>query len=153
MPALNCHKAMKKIILLVMTVSGISAPADVNWGRAVCEKNHGQVVELQMQHSQILKIEVCFLGQAMMELDTLDRSRFNSFGGPEANRAYRESNMSDFSACERKLGRNRRGKDLKTSRVYNICEFSDRSWIGTDTLKDGVHSNWNRELNRVLGIF
>lgn len=131
----------------------LAANANPIWGRSICENNHGQVAELQMQLSSSLKIEVCLLGQALIELDTLDKSRFNSFGGPEANRAYRESRMYDFSACEKKFGRSRRGQDTKTSRIYNVCEFSDRSWIGSDTLKDGVTSPWNRELNTVLGIF
>lgn len=134
-------------------MSGISATANIDWGRSVCKNSHGQVSEIQLQLASVLKIEVCFLGQALIELDTLDKSRFNSFDGPEANRAYRESKNYDSNACERKFGRNRRGQDIKTSRIYNICEFADRSWIGTDTLQDGVASPWNRELNAALGIF
>lgn len=144
---------MKKYILILIFATGVSATANSNWGRTICENNHGQVTEFDMQLSLVLKIEICLLGQSLIELDTLDKARFNSFGGPEANRAYRETRIYDFAACEKNYGRVRRGKDKQTARIYNICEFADRSWIGSDTLKDGMTSPWNRELNQALGIF
>ncbi len=144
---------MKKIFLPLLLLSGLSATANTDWGRSLCQSNGGQVSQIRLQFSATPTIEVCHLGQALIELNTLDISRFNSFGGPEANRAYRETKNYDFNACQRKFGRNIRGQDLVNTRIYNICEFNDRSWIGTDTLTNGVASPWNRELNNALGIF
>lgn len=144
---------MKKIISALIVLSGISATANVDWGRQVCESNHGVVKEINLQFSLLQKIEVCYLGQAIIDLNTLDLGRMNSFGGPEANRVYRQTRNHDYNVCEKNFGRSRRGQEAEGTRIYNICEFSDRSYIGTDTLTDGVSSPWNRELNSALGIF
>ena len=144
---------MKKYIISLFLLSSTFATANTDWGRSLCLSSGGQVSEIRLQFSSIQKIEVCYLGQALIELNTLDMSRFNPFGGPEANRAYREARDYDFNTCQKRFGKNIRGQDLKKTRIYNICEFGDRSWIGTDTLTNGFTSPWNRELNTALGIY
>lgn len=144
---------MEKIIILLTIFLALNVKANSDWGREVCLSSGGQVSEIQLQRSAVTKIEICSLGQALIELNTLDYSRMNPYGGPEANRAYRNTRDYDFGSCIRNFGKNLRGQDTKTNRIYNICEFSDRSWIGTDTLTNGFTSPWNHQLNQVLGIY
>lgn len=148
---------MKTIFVTFLLVLGVSVTRasveNADWGRSECTSRGGQVLTLALDFAQARQIEVCQFNQSIIELDTFDRSRFNPFGGPQANRAYRETRNFDFNACQRFYGSVVRGLEIKTSRLVNVCEFPDHSWIGADTLSDGVSSPWNRELNNALGIF
>lgn len=143
---------MKTILFSLLVAASLNVNASNNWGTQHCLRNHGEVLTLDMQWSQFKKIQVCKLGfRSVIEINTLDRSYLNDYG-PHANQAYRQTPYSDFQACQRFGGRRSRGVDPQSKLIYNVCEFSDRSAIGEDTLSDGYTSGWNRELNRALGI-
>lgn len=144
-----------KLLSIFVLLFGLSAFADDAYTpeQQLCLNYNGQLKKLSIQYPRPQVLEFCYLGWAGMEVKTLDRSRLNTYGGPEANRAYRASNLHDFNACIKFSGQNYRAQAEGENRFYEICLFYDGSAIDNKTLEEGYTSPWNRQLNSVLGIF
>ena len=141
-----------KIVFFSFLLAPLLSKANT-WGEQHCLNHGGELAVFTIQNLQIKSVKICSFGfSSQIEVNTLDRSYMNPWGGPQANQVYRQSDYGQFGICERNSGRRIRGRDSQ-GRFSDFCFFQDRSVIGTRTLEDGIQSGWNRELNRALGIF
>lgn len=132
-------------------------PSQYNYEQQNCLNNGGHIVLVKARAPRPVIFEFCYFWAEYGGMTTraLLQGRGNSFGGPDANRAYRNSVNFDFSACQRNGGTSYNGerKLNDATASVRICGFWDGSAMDDRTLDEGVNSPWNRDLNRALGIF
>jgi putative hemolysin len=140
-------------LLLALNVVAAERALDSGWEQQNCLTQGGEVVTLTSNISNPGSFEFCyFFGGQGIDIRTLYEGSMNPYGGPDANRAYRRTLQNDFSACMRNGGTSYTA-DRSDGGFTRICIFWDGSAIDEQTLTYGVHSPWNRDLNRALGIF
>ncbi len=132
-------------------------PSQFNYEQQNCLNNGGHIVLVKARTPRPVIFEFCYFWAEYGGMTTraLAQGRGNSFGGPDANRAYRNTANPTFSACQQNAGTVYNGERKLNDVVgsVRICAFWDGSAIDDRTLEDGMNSLWNRDLNRALGIF
>lgn len=142
---------MKNITLLFIFVAFSFATHADSFAEQTCLHAKGKIKKLSTLSQRPDVFQFCFFRDAGMELQTFVDSQMNDFAGPEANKAYRQTLESDILACSRFGGESVAVKDDLNLRSV-ICLFRDKSAISESTLKNGVHSTWNKDFNKALGI-
>ena len=149
------------VFTLIFSLAFISstsfADSQLNYEQQNCLNNGVHIVLVKARAPRPVTFEFCYFWAEYGGMTTraLAQGRGNYYGGPDANRAYRNSISSTFSACQRNAGTiydGERNLNGTTARV-RICGFWDGSAIDSRTLNEGMNSLWNRDLNRALGIF
>lgn len=107
-----------------------------------CNLQNGQFVVAQTEHDQV---GICKLGGAI--IGALDLFIHNSKQGiPDSLNMYLNGNFS----CD-PFGSTTTITTLSHLNLQ-VCFFDDGSFIGLKTLSEGIHSPFNRKLNKALGL-
>lgn len=142
---------MKKMIVFLGLIFSFAlqaeTPAETN-----CIRSGGKVKTLNIQMTKPSQQKFCYFDSAGMEVETFSLSQFMSSGGPDANKAYRDTPQADYMACEKRGGKKYFARD-EAGFQSDVCIFFDRSAIDERTLESGMSSPWNQKLNDALGIF
>lgn len=139
------------MILFLSLIFSFASQSETN-AEITCRQAGGKVKTLIVQVAKPSQQIFCYFDDAGMEVETFSLSQFMGYGGPDANKAYRDTPHADFMACEKRGGKKYFARD-EVGFQRDICIFFDRSAIDERTLESGMTSVWNQKLNDALGIF
>ncbi len=139
------------MILFLTVFFSFASQSETN-AEITCRQAGGKVKTLIIQNAKPTQQNFCYFDSAGMEVETFSLSQFMGYGGPDANKAYRDTPQADFMACEKRGGKKYFARD-EAGFQNDVCIFFDHSAIDQRTLESGMSSVWNQKLNDALGIF